>query len=470
MLIDSTVEEELNPLDSAVGQTTFPEQKTWLGLRTSALLEITIFLGIAWGIDFQFGSGNGFATVDPNPYWIIILVITVQYGRWEGLVVSVLASGIYIFANYGNSHVFGRDIYENMLANLKLPMLWFVTSTVVGELRLRHIRERDKLRQHLIEAQGRELAITKAYVKMHKVKDRMETQVAGQTQTMISYFKMAQIMEAHDTETILKGARDLVKMVLNPESFSIFLLKQHGLEAVIKEGWSNQGYIELFEPYTPLFRSVIGSQDTLVIARTQDRAILEDQGIIASPLVSAESGNFIGMLKVERLEFSELNTSNIESFKLLCEWIGIAYDKARRHHRAQTEKMVNEDHNLFSKGFLQRQIEVFTVLARRNKFDLCLIIIRLSNPKDLSDQEARRLPASMGEIMSRAMRTTDMVFDYEVTGEEFAILLPSTEVKYLPQVEEKVRGILGKKLTWVAPLAVFSVSSKVIFQAQKKGA
>ncbi|MBF0380017.1 MAG: GAF domain-containing protein [Magnetococcales bacterium] len=466
MLVESSNSEQPAPSDLNANLVSFPKQKKFLGIRTSALLEMGIFFAVCFAIDNYFGNSDGFYQVDPHPFWIIILIITVQYGRWEGMVVTIIASLILIFSGSANNYVFGQDVYEHIYTIMKLPIFWLMTSTILGELRLRHIRERDKLRQYLVEGQGREHSITNAYVQMHQIKDRLETMVAGQTQTMISYFKMAQIMEGHDTKTILNGAKDLVSMVLNPDSFSIFLLSKQGLEVVIKEGWSEKGYIELFEPHTPLFRTVIGSQQTLCVARTEDRAILEDQGIIASPLISTDSGNFIGMLKVEKLEFSELNTSNIENFKLLCEWIGIAYDKARRHHRAQSEKMVNEDHKLYSIGFLQRQIEVLSVLGRRNKFDVCLIIIRLTNPQELSQQELGRLPVSIGDLMTLAMRTTDMIFDYDVIGEEFALLLPATPSEHLPLVINKVRDILEKKLAWVAPLAVFEVTSKVVYNSK----
>ncbi|MBF8272762.1 MAG: hypothetical protein HW380_1867 [Magnetococcales bacterium] len=453
---------EAQPSQSTLPRLTFPPSKTFLGLRISALVEISIFFMVAVAIDLNLGQADRFRGVDPHPYWIIILLMSCQYGRWEGLLATFLSALFYLSENF-DRQVFGENLFDRIDAISYLPTFWLVTAIVLGELRLRHIRDRNFLRKSLIEAQEREEAITQAFVRMHRVKDRLETQVAGQTETMISYFKMAQIMEGHDTESILKGARELIRMVLDPKSFSIFLLQREGLEVLIRDGWEEDAeYSIAFEPHSPLFRAVIGNQKTLVVARAEDRGILMDEGIMASPLISLKSGNVIGMLKVERLEFAELNTSSVENFKLLCEWIGIAYDKAVRLHRAQTEQMVNEDHKLYSKGFLSRQMEVFRLLGRRLAFDVILLIITLDNPDDLSEQESALLPGVIGETLTRAMRKTDMVFDYDGSGIRFALFMPATDPEQLPRLEEKVGGILKQRITWVAPLATFSMNAQII--------
>ncbi len=61
-----------------------------LGIRVSALVEIALFLIILTFFNKWLGDGNRFVDNPLHPFWIIILLVTVQYGTVEGIVATLL--------------------------------------------------------------------------------------------------------------------------------------------------------------------------------------------------------------------------------------------------------------------------------------------------------------------------------------------------------------------------------------------
>jgi hypothetical protein len=86
-----------------------------------------------------------------------------------------------------------------------------------------------------------------------------------------------------------------------------------------------------------MFREIVARQRTLCISKPEDEFVLQDEGILAAPIIDKESGEVLGMLKIEKMNFFDLHFSNIQSFQLLCEWIADAYVQAQRFTAAVHE-------------------------------------------------------------------------------------------------------------------------------------
>ncbi|MEO5331942.1 MAG: GAF domain-containing protein [Magnetococcus sp. YQC-5] len=442
-----------------------PPGRTLIGLRLSALVEIALFMGLAIAVDFGWLGGNRFANLEPNPLWLVILLISSQYGTHEGFFATLIAT-LYLLAGNIPEPKFGQDRFDYIFFLAKTPILWFFCALLIGELRTRHIRERDTLRRYLVESRLREEEITKAYMRIHRAKDRLETRVVGQSRTVVSYFKAAQTMDWSNPDSVMVSSTELTRVIMGASAFSLFLLKNDRLEMVFQEGWDEQEYPfkTVFNQSFPIFQAVIGRQHTLVIADATDRLILEREGVLAGPLINQENGNIIGMLKIERMEFSDMNISNVENFKALCEWIGASYDKALQLMEARANSVIHADYPLYTKGFLFRQVQILSHLGQRLGFDLCLIVIHLENHEEITLEEMRQIPQILNEVVGLVMRKTDMVFDYEQTGVEFALLLPATPASHLPTVQNKLYKALQEYPHPLIPKFSFEISGQTLFE------
>ena len=437
-----------------------------LGIRYSALVEMALFLGVALGIDRIFLDGSRFRSMPQHPFWILVLLVAVQYGTNAGLV-AALASSVALLVGNVPPEAILQDRFAWVFEILRLPLLWSLAAVTLGELRTRHIREKERLLLELAETSGREQVVAAAYKRLEAVKEALETRVAGQLRTAVGLYEAARAIEKLDPAEVLLGVANLIRSVMNPEKFSLYLLQNGSLVLAVEEGWTPaDNFPRLYKPNALIFQETIGRQRLLSVANSEDENLLLGVGMIAAPLIAPDTGNVVGMLKIEKLGFLDLNFSNVQTFKVLCQWIGAAYENAMRFQTARAEAVVNSETELFAYGFLSRQLSLLTLLARRIGFDLTMLVVRLENPGDLTPGQQTFVPIAFSRTVSKVLRKSDLAFDYQKTGMEFALVLPATRVDDARIVVEKLQAGLEAELASEAPRARFSFGIHALHDTQ----
>jgi hypothetical protein len=302
-----------------------------LGVRRAAIVETAAFLALALAVDFVFFDFDRFATLSPHPFWAIVLLCAIQYGTTEGLLAAAAASAALLVGNVPPQR-FDQDLYQWLLGVTLQPLLWAVAAVIFGELQGRVRRERDLLREEVLQSRKREEVITAAYRKLDARRENLEARVAGQLRTVFAIYNAAKGIEHMGTREVQAGVSGLVGTVMSPRRFSLFLLSGESLGLAISEGWEDAEtvYARAFDGQSRLFQAIVGSHRTLVAAVAEDEAALGGEGLLAGPLLNVDTGEVIGMLKIEEMGFLDLSTTSVENFRLLCEWIGTAYAQARR--------------------------------------------------------------------------------------------------------------------------------------------
>lgn len=304
------------------------EDKTkFLGLRVSALFEITAFFIILSFVGLLFKLPINYYDVNPHPYWALVVLMAVQYGTREGLLAAFLSTVILLLGPLPVRNILqDKSTYFLLLA--KTPLLWFVTAVILGELRLRQFNLSEKLRSIARESYEREKKVADSYSALKKLKERLEIHVASEMQTTLQVVTAFKELEEHSEQGeqgVIKGAIELTKTLVAPEKFSIFLLENGVLQCQAINGWSQKdNFKDHFEPDSPLYHSVIDERKTVSLY-TSDPKILGSEGVLAVPIQSASEKRAFGMIKVEEIPVTRLNTSTIETLHLIGEWIGKSY-------------------------------------------------------------------------------------------------------------------------------------------------
>lgn len=417
-----------------------------MGIRLSAIVEALGILVILTLLDVFLFEGNRFWSTNPHPFWIPVLLLAAQYGTWEGIVAAALAT---IFMLVGNTPpvVEGATHYQRLYEISINPILWFVGGWLVGELRQRHVREREELQRELAAANQRENLIADSYTFVRNRKEALEIQVSGQLASSIEAYRAAKAVETLDPKSVMQGVERLVKSVLGPQKFSLFILHENKLNATILHGWNpSDSFAQEVDSYSPLYQNVVGNLETLVIANEQHEIALGGQGMLAGPVVDPESRRVIGMLKVEQMDFTSLSLSTVETFRALCEWIGTALVNARNYQVVKSESVVNPERNLLTYNYFKRQSDYLAKLAKRVGFDLSMIVIKPNNPKAMNDADRITVARQIGESVKSVLRNVDLAFDYQTDGEEYSVLLPATSQAGANIVREKIAKDLERNL------------------------
>jgi polysaccharide biosynthesis protein PelD len=414
----------------------------FLGLRRTAWIEMLIFFSLMLVLDYFFGHRDRFFTVSPHPFWIIVILISVQYGTNEGVIAALIATLLLLFGNLPGQSVL-QDRFEYIIYLIKNPLLWFVASIFIGELRVRQIRERDDLRYALSLAEEREATIAESYESLKKIKENMELHIAGEMQTALRAYQVFKKLESLSKEEILLGAKDLMTVLVNPKKYSVYALTTRGFEMIISEGWEEKdSFTELFLATTVMYREIASRQRVLCVINLEDREILGNEGVLAAPILDPEGGEVFGMLKIELIPFLQLKVTTIETLKLIGEWIGKAYSNKLAFERAKEASLLNPQTLLFSPTFFDYQRDFITALGKRLNFDVTLVKIVLTNADELTIRDKLHAGRLLNRVVKVALRAVDKFnqpFEYQKMGGEFAVLLPGTSKENAHVVVQRMK-------------------------------
>jgi polysaccharide biosynthesis protein PelD len=417
-----------------------------LGIRLSAVVEMVFGLVVLVLIDTFLGAGDRFWNVNPHPFWIVVLMIAVQYGTAEALVCAIMATLFYLLGNLP-AQAEGVSYYDWLYSLAVNPVLWIIAAWIVGELRQRHIRERNTLVREVEESHQREDLIASSYSFVKNRKESLEVQVSGQLLSAIDAYRAAKSVETLDPKSVMQGVERLVKSVLGPQKFSLFIATENKLNASIIHGWAvNDKYAQEIDSYSPLFQAVVGQRELLVVANETHEVSLDNQGILAGPIMEPESGRVIGMLKIEQMDFTSLSLNTVETFRAVSDWIGTALVNARNYQSVKAEAIINPERNILSYSYFKRQSEYMRTLAKRVGFDLSMLVIKLNDGKAMNDADRVTVARQIGESVKTVLRSVDLAFDYQTDGEEYSILLPATTQAGANIVRDKIAKDMDRVL------------------------
>ena len=202
-------------------------------------------------------------------------------------------------------------------------------------------------------------------------------------------YRAVQAADRLDVESVQETIAEVVRATLEPEAFSLYLLRGDALELVLQEGWpAGASWPRQYVPNTPLFDAVVAGRRMLCAAHAADEAVLADQGLLAGPLVDMRTSQIVGMLKVERMRFLDFNFSSLHAFRALCEWIATTYQNAQRFEEAQADRLADQSTQLFSMSYLERQRAYLTAMAQRFQFDLTMLVLKIDDIDELTPRRA----------------------------------------------------------------------------------
>lgn len=396
------------------------------GLNRAAVWEMLLFVAVILLVDIAFFDGTRFYDIRPHPFWALVLLLTVQYGAGTGVLAAFVAAAALLVGNLPPQRI-DQDLYEYVLSVAWRPLLWLVAAVTLGEIRNRLVSDRHDLSKRLAEQRHENAVLAENYERLKAVNADLELRVAGQLRTVFTIYNARKAIEKLDTDSVLEGIGELTRGIIDPLKFSVYLLQGDRLELTDSSGWEDSDrYARDFDANTPIFQWIVGRRALLSAASEEHERVLDRQGLLAGPLISLDTGEVIGMLKIEVLGFLDFNTTTVENFRIVCEWIGTAVGTARLYEQAESERFIDTARGLQPFGALRREVVFLLKLGRRLGFESAALVVR-PEPSYLPDDEARlRFTRAISVAGRRGLRDTDQAFDLEPHGAAVAILLPAT--------------------------------------------
>lgn len=423
-----------------------PERRIF-GCRATALGEIAGFLALCVIADMTIGAGDRFVAIQPHPFWAIVLLTSCYYGTNEGVAAAILAS-LALLVGAIPEQGFDEDRSAWLLRISADPVLWILAAIVLGEICDGHRRLQDELRQHLRDRVSHLDALAGAYRAVSEAKVDLELRVAAQTRTVQALYRASRAVEKDTGGDVLLGAVELVRAVLDPRKFSVFLRNGTYLEAATCHGWTDEdAFAREYTDDTELFSRVIENREILFVGKPDDERALRQDGVLAAPLVAPGTDHVFGMLKIEEIAFKELTPDGLFNFQVACDWIGEAFHKAlRRERHIREERRPAFRRELLPAALYERHRAALVAFLDKTGLAASVVLLRVDCPGLQPRETERLLRESLLRSAEATLARSDLIYENDGGGWPYTILMPNTDLALAQAAAQDLAAVLSEDL------------------------
>jgi hypothetical protein len=263
------------------------------------------------------------AQITPHPFWVPVILLSVQYGSRSGLIVAAAASGLSWLAGW-LPQTSQEDFYTYSLRVWREPVLWTGAALFIGGLRNRQIDERLALeeRLHVTERQRDTIAAFCSDLQEDLIvhERRAATAPAGTIEAgLISLQHLREACEPAHTLPLLQAA---VTAWLGDACWRIY--PQKGSEL---------GPIQPGQAAPDIMRAAVLVRTAMVLSifDEADAELLDGVGVFACPIRLIGGGAIYGLFVVETVPVQRLVPSTIGAVLAIANALGEAFDRTNQN-------------------------------------------------------------------------------------------------------------------------------------------
>lgn len=237
-------------------------------------------------------------SLEPSPYWLPILLLSLQYGTVAGLLAAGAATLAYVM-NGLPEQIIDEHHFAYLLRVWALPILWIGVALILGQFRLRQIERKQELLAGF-EQRTREAEALSVYARDLEQRCRqLERQLTSQG-TRDGAGVLDAIARLGQPGSDLAGALDdLCQAAFPGAQVTVYAAQTSAIEAAFATSGASARTRRLGADHS-LYRRVIGERASISVLDAAGEAALAGEGLAAAPIVHEESGRVLGLIKLER--------------------------------------------------------------------------------------------------------------------------------------------------------------------------
>lgn len=284
------------------------------------MLRIALEMGVGFGalalFDMGLTGGTGFLSIEPNPFWLPVLVMALAYGTGPALVAAVLASAVWI-TNVTEMPGAG-DYFDHLFRVSVQPLLWFVAAVGIGEVTMLRIARHARLEKRCGTATRNVARLTDAFDGLSRTNRTLQVQVATDERTMGHVIATATQLAASEPAARRDAVIHLIAMAVRTEDFTCYRLVGN-----VARAWLRGGAAIGRRDVTPaiLLDRLRLRHGVVHAARQADRTALDGVGVAAIPLQHDGTGELLGCLVLHSLAFDALGPHRLAELTEIGDWL-----------------------------------------------------------------------------------------------------------------------------------------------------
>ena len=247
-------------------------------------VEMLILFATLTAIDRGLMDGNAFSHLNPNPYWLPVLIMATTYGTGSGLIAGVIASAIWF--NWSHPSLGGTDHIEQQLRLSIQPMLWMITALIMGEVTAsRRNRIADQERQHLaMERNWKKLA--EIIARLTDTNRKLQVRIATEQRTIIPAMAAGLASTHPDPEGKIDAIARMIALAARTEDFTFCDVRANRVTARFGGKAVSAPVGDL--PRSRLVQAMLAAPRLMRMDHAADQPFLSGWGRLAVPISGAD--------------------------------------------------------------------------------------------------------------------------------------------------------------------------------------
>jgi polysaccharide biosynthesis protein PelD len=287
-----------------------------------ALLEIAVLFAVLVLIDWLFPAME-LADFRPHPFWLPVLLLSLQYGTVSGLVAASVA--ILLRAGTGFPEQGPSETYFTYLLKIWIePILWIAAAVILGQFRLRQINQKQQLLFQLSELESQRATLGDYAHNLRTHCTALERQLAGRSEPDIQQVLAALDLASIPAPALAESFARVINQALPGASASLYLADPTGLRLTARSAAGDDPRCRPWiGPTDPLFRAIAGDGAGVSVLSVEGEQRLAGHGLAAVPVFavpvtgSSSDRRVLGMLKLEGIDPSALQATILPALATL---------------------------------------------------------------------------------------------------------------------------------------------------------
>ena len=269
-------------------------------LRWSSMLRIGFEFALLFGLALAAkhilaATGTGSY---PNPLWLPVIVLSLQYGLAAGLGAAVVAAGLQYWGGLPPA-LMSEDMYSYIGRVAAEPVGWTCVALLVGHIRSRQIANHAELEAELAERSRHSAAVADLCIDLRARTEMLERHIAANAHSSNIDVAESIMALAHASwDNFSERLTRFVTLMTGAAEFSVYLKRDNALAVAFQPSDEHHHAADV-PPDDPLFTAIVHEQRMLSAASPAGRALLGDRAILAGPLIDpSATDRVIGMLAI----------------------------------------------------------------------------------------------------------------------------------------------------------------------------
>ncbi len=277
----------------------------------TAVLEIVLLIFIPAALDHFVPGFPSLSEMQPHPFWLPVLLVSIQYGTVSGLLAAGCAIAASSFLGWPEQEI-GENHFAYLLRVWSQPVLWLATALVLGQFRMRQIEYKQELARQVAELNSQRKSIATFATNLRSRCERLEREMVGRrssaSQDLLAM--LGRMSAAREPAAAREALASCLAAAFGKCQASVFVREGDTLRAVEQHGWAQDArWKSTLAASDPLYANMSAEGRGLSILQPGDEVHLGGEGIAAAPILSPADGRLRGMIKIEVMDPAEIDAN-----------------------------------------------------------------------------------------------------------------------------------------------------------------